>query len=123
MLSTIMSGIFFGVVSELSAFTLQLWQYRQLRYPVINIVLLFGVVMGLLASQIQHSGFLPVVLIAFAIGYIYEILNFRLLHWWDFPNTKFLVFTGQQGCSISVALLWAITPVAIIGIEKYILQL
>ena len=102
-----------GVVAEVTARAARFWLYRKPVYPVVNVVVMFGLVMGALATQIHAWGMAPVTLLALAVGYGYEMANFRWLNWWHFPDNRFLVFRGEQGCAIAVACLWAAVPLMV----------
>ncbi|PLW69859.1 hypothetical protein [Pseudohalioglobus lutimaris] len=110
----------FGIGAEAVARSARWWIYHKPSSPVINVLLMFGIVMGTLSAQVTQWGALQVTLIAFAIGYIYEIANFKWLCWWYFPDNKFLVFRGEQGCAISVACLWAAIPVSVDGVFRFL---
>jgi hypothetical protein len=112
--------LFIGLFCELTARLGKLWIYRKSIYPVLNILLMFGIVMGALSLLIPRTGLLPVFIIAIAIGYAYEKINFSHLHWWDFPGDKFLFFSGQEACARSVAILWGITPLLSNAIQSYV---
>jgi len=90
-----------------------LWLYRNPLYPVINVLVMFGLVMGGLSLAVPGLGHLPVFLLAWGIGYGYEQLNFTLLNWWDFPDDRFLVFEGRQACALAVGALWGLTPLIV----------
>ena len=98
--------LFVGLLCELTARLGKLWIYRKPIYPVLNILLMFGIVMGALSLLIPRTGSLPV--------------NFSHLHWWDFPGDKFLFFSGQEACARSVAILWGITPLLSNAIQSYL---
>lgn len=114
MLEYYLLGVAVGAVSEGGARLFRLWLYRNPVYPVANVLVMFGFVMGvLLAPLVPDLGYVPVFLIAGAVGYGYEILNFRVLDWWHFPGGKFLIFRGEQGCSVAVASCWAAVPLIV----------
>ena len=102
-----------GVVAETVARTARFWIYRKPVYPVVNVLVMFGLVMGALAASASGWGLAAVTLIALLIGYAYEMANFRWLNWWYFPDDRFLVFRGQQACALAVACLWAMIPAAV----------
>ncbi|MFQ3325153.1 MAG: hypothetical protein ACI90U_002988 [Pseudomonadales bacterium] len=110
-----------GILCELTARIGKFWLYRKPIFPILNIILMFGIVMGALSLLCQRSGLLPVFIIATAIGYAYEKINFSTLHWWDLPNDRFLVFKGKEACARSIAVLWGITPLISNAIQSAIL--
>jgi hypothetical protein len=100
-----------GALSEAVARTFGFWLYRNPVYPVVNVVLVFGLVMGGLSLLVPNLGLAVVFLLGLAVGYAYERLNFATLDWWYFPHDRFLAFRGKQGCAVSVAVLWGTVPV------------
>ena len=104
-------GVVVGAVSEIAARAGRFWRYRNPIYPVVNVALMFGVVMGGLSLLVPALGLAVVFPLGMVVGYAYERLNFAALDWWHFPHDRFLAFRGQQGCAISVAVLWGAVPV------------
>ncbi len=111
MLAAWLVGVVIGTISEVTARALRFWLYRTPVYPVVNVVLMFGVVMGGLSLLVPRLGLPVVFLLGLAVGYGYEWLNFAALDWWHFPHDRFLAFRGKQGCALSVAVLWGTVPV------------
>lgn len=113
MLESYLMAVVVGIAAELAARSGRLWLYRKPVNPVVNVIVVFGLVMGGLSLAVPALGHLPVFLLAWAIGYGYEQLNFAVLHWWDFPGDRFLIFEGRQACAISVGALWGLTPLIV----------
>jgi hypothetical protein len=114
MLETYLIAVAVGVCAEVTARLGRLWLYRRPLHPVINVLLMFGVVQGLfLASLVPLLGAIPVFLAGWAVGYGYELLNFHRLGWWHFPEDRFLFFKGNQACAMSVGALWGGVPIAV----------
>ncbi len=120
MIETYLSACLTGLVTEAIARAGRLWIYRSPVNPVINILVMFGLVMGGLSLSVNALGHIPVLLIAAMIGYGYELLNFAVLEWWDFPDDRFLVFEGKQACALSVGVLWGATPLIIHNLVQLI---
>ena len=59
-LGYILIGMVFGILTEIIAWWLRLWIYRQPQTPILNVVLVFGLLMGGLAAFIPRYGVLPV---------------------------------------------------------------
>jgi hypothetical protein len=104
-------GVLMGVAGEGMARAGQLWLYRRPLYPVVNVLMMFGVVMGGLSLLVPYAGAAIVFLLGVALGYAYEWWNLARLDWWYFPHDRFLVFRGKQGCALAVAALWGTVPV------------
>ena len=111
MLAVWLTGVVIGALSEVAARAFHFWLYRNPVYPVVNVVLMFGLVMGGLSLLVPHVGLAVVFLLGLSVGYAYEWLNFAALDWWHFPHDRFLAFRGKQGCAVSVAVLWGTVPV------------
>ncbi len=110
-----------GTGAEVIARSGRLWLYRKPVYPVVNVLVMFGVVHGLLlASAVPALGYVPVFLLGWGVGYAYEQLNFALLSWWDFPGDRFLVFRGKQACALSVGVLWGLVPVTVFYLATFL---
>lgn len=121
MLRYVVIGIAIGVVTELTARTFRLWIYHQQRTPVLNVIIMFGLIMGGLASRVRPLGLEVVVGIAFGIGLLYEIANLRVLKWWYFPNERLVFIRGHAAIVVVLALLWAAVPALIVGAQQMLL--
>ena len=113
MIKTYLIAIVVGALAETIAKIARLWVYRKPINPVINVLIMFGLVMGGLSLTVSSLGHFPVLIIASIIGYAYEQLNFSVLGWWDFPDDQFLVFKGKQACAVSVGIMWGFVPLII----------
>lgn len=108
-----LAAVAVGILTEVLARIFRLWLYRRSSYSVLNVLLMFGAVMGGLSLAVPALGFLPAFLVAAGIGYGYEQLNFSRLEWWHFPEDRFLVFRGRQACALSVGALWGLVPLVV----------
>jgi len=113
LVEAILIGIAIGVVGETTARVLGLWRYRAPHYPVLNVLVMFGVVMGALATLITTLSVATVFAIAFGIGLAYEALNLAYLHWWHFPNDRLGPIRGAGACAIAIAVAWGAVPLLI----------
>lgn len=120
MLRCVVIGMLIGTATELVARTLRLWIYRQRHTPVLNVVIVFGLIMGALASRIRPLGLPLVVGIAVGVGLVYEIGNLRVLKWWDFPDERLAFIRGHAAIVVVLALLWGAVPVMIVGVQAVI---
>jgi hypothetical protein len=105
-------GVALGAGGEALARALRLWVYHRPVYPFVNVVGMFGGVMGGLSLLDPELGSAGLFAIGWAIGFGYEWLNFLVLDWWHFPGDRFLVFRGRGACAASVATLWGLVPAA-----------
>ena len=121
MLRYVVIGMAIGVVTELAARTFRLWIYHKGYTPVLNVIIVFGLIMGGLASRVRPLGLEIVVGIAFGIGLLYEIANLRFLRWWSFPNERLVFIRGHAAIVVVLALLWAAVPALIVGVQRAVL--
>ena len=103
-------GMAIGAVTELVARLLRLRLYRNAIYPVLNILLVFGVIMGGLASANRLLRPLPTALIAGALGLAYESANLTWLHWWSFQDERQATGAGRTAIVVLLSVLWAVVP-------------
>ena len=106
-------GIAVGAVAETAALLLDLWRYRSPLYRVLNVLLVFGVVMGAVATLTPTLGIAAVFAIAFAIGLAYEAANLAWLDWWRFPDDRLGPIRGAAACAAAIAVAWGATPLLI----------
>ncbi len=117
MLFCVCIGIVFGIAAELAARRLRLWVYQRPQYPIINVIVVFGLLMGGIAALVPTVGGIAVFLIAFGAGLAYEILNLRQLHWWDFPDQRLVFIHGHVAIVVTLAVTWGIVPVLIASVR------
>jgi hypothetical protein len=72
---------------------------------------MFGLLMGVLSLLVPVIGMVPIFVVATLVGYGYEMINFGHLHWWIFPDDRFLIFKGKQACAWAVGCLWGGVPI------------
>lgn len=106
-----LTGIVIGVVSEAFANLLSLWRYKKIQYPISNIIVMFGLVCGLIAFFVD-SLWVQFLIMA-GIGVLYEILNFKVLDWWEFKDDKMLFIKGKVMITAVLAVTWGLIPVFI----------
>lgn len=108
-----MGGIAIGLVSEVAAYHRRLWLYRRPAYPVLNVLLGFGLVMGALSGLHAALGGLGLFAAGFGIGLAYEAANLLWLDWWYFPDDRLLGLRGKWACALGVSVAWGMVPVAL----------
>ena len=117
MLRCVIIGIIIGAVAELGARWLKLWVYRRSQYPIVNVVAVFGIIMGSLAALVPSLGLVVAFVIAFAVGLLYEIVNLTRLHWWSFPGERVAFIHGHAAIVVAIALLWGFVPLLIAAVR------
>ncbi len=115
-LRCVVIGMLIGTATELVARTFHLWVYHQRWTPVLNVLIVFGLIMGTLASRIRPLGLPVVVGVAVGVGLVYEIANLRVLKWWYFPNERLAFIRGHAAIVLVLALLWGAVPVMTVGV-------
>jgi hypothetical protein len=55
-LRCVIIGIVIRTVAELGVRWLQLWVYRRPHYPIVNVVAIFGIIMGSIATLVPSLG-------------------------------------------------------------------
>ncbi len=120
MLRCVVIGMLIGVATEVVARTFRLWVYHQRHTPVLNVLIVFGLIMGALASRMRPLGLPLVTGIAVGVGLAYEIANLRVLKWWYFPNDRLAVIRGHATIVVVLALLWGAVPGMIVAVQKAI---
>jgi hypothetical protein len=106
-----LTGMAIGAVSEAGAYWQQLWVYRKPIYPVLNILGMFGLVMGSLAELAPSLGLSGVFAVGFGVGLVYEILNLFYLDWWYFPGDRLGPLRGRRASALGVSVAWGAVPV------------
>lgn len=111
LLLCILIGVFIGVVSEFGANVLGFWRYRAPWLAHNNVLVMFGVVDGGLAYY--SASLWQAFIMAASIGTVYEIVNYKLTHWWEFPNNKMGPVRGIVPICVVLAFAWGSIPILI----------
>ncbi len=111
-------GVAVGVAAEFVARVFKLWIYRQPQTPIINVLAMFGLIMGGIAGAVPRIGLLPAFGVAFAVGLVYEVANLQWLDWWYFPEEHLAFVHGHTAIVLVLSLLWGAVPVMIVGAQQ-----
>jgi hypothetical protein len=114
----VLIGIGVGVAGEIGALLRRLWVYRNPLYQVLNVLLMFGLVMGTLAWAGSALGTPALFALGFGIGLLYETLNFVRLDWWYFPDNRLLGLQGKTACALGVSIAWGTVPVTVAWLAR-----
>lgn len=106
-------GAALGVAAEIVARVLRLWLFRHPLLAALNVVVVYGLIMGGLASQLRAAGPLPVFAAAFTIGLAYELANLQFLHFWHFPDQRSDASPARAAMVVVICLLWGVVPLVI----------
>ena len=118
MLRAFVTAVAIGVVTELAARRGRLWVYRRPLYPVLNVLVVFGAVMGAIATLGARLGVVAVFGIGVAIGLAWELANVAVLDWWFFPGDRLGVVRGRTACALAIAITWGLVPVMVFALTR-----
>lgn len=110
MLAYVLIGMTLGVITEMCARLLKLWVYRQPQTLLLNVIVVFGLVMGAIATLVPRHGMLPAFVIGCAVGLAYELANLAFLEWWDFPQQRLGFIRGHAAIVVVLSLGWGMVP-------------
>jgi hypothetical protein len=110
-------GIVIGAIAELGARSLRLWVYRRPQYPIVNVVVVFGIIMGSIAGLVPRLGLTLAFIVACAVGLLWEIVNLTRLHWWSFPGERVAFIHGHAAVVVVITLLWGFVPLLITAFQ------
>ena len=110
MLAYVLIGMTCGVITEVCARLLKLWVYRQPQTPVLNVIVVAGLIMGAIATLVPRYGMLPAFVLGFAVGLAYEVANLAFLKWWDFPDERLGFIHGHAAIVVLVSVGWGAVP-------------
>lgn len=106
---TILLGMALGVLVESCAWIMRWWEFRRFPLVVVQIVLVYGLVMGSLAAWVARWP-AAVFAVAFLIGLCSELLNLAFLRWWRFPDGRDDRSWMRLAQVVLLALAWGATP-------------
>lgn len=106
----VLIGMTVGVITEVCARLLRLWVYRQPQTPVLNVIVVFGLIMGAIAMLVPRHGLLVPFVIGAAVGVAYEVANLAVLKWWDFPDARLGFIRGHAAIVVVIGLAWGTVP-------------
>ena len=113
MLACVLLGLIIGTVTEITARTARLWLYRRPYTPVVNILGMFGLIMGGIAAAAGHLGTAATFGLGAAIGLAYELANLFILDWWYFPDERMAAVHGHTAIVLTLTLTWGVVPLMI----------
>jgi hypothetical protein len=112
----VLIGMTVGVITEACAWFLKLWVYRQPQTPVLNIIVVYGLVMGAIAALVPRSGVVPCAVMGGAVGLAYEATNLAFLKWWDFPGERLGFIRGHAAILVLLTVGWGVVPLMTAGV-------
>ncbi len=115
-----------GVLTEGAALGLKLWRYRNPLLPLLNILLMFGVVQGVclagfVGAQVPLLSIAPVLLMAGAlVGLAYEGANHFWLQAWTWSAAPLVGLSQPIDKAALVGASWGMVPVTIVALERIV---
>lgn len=106
-------GLALGVLVESAAWLFRLWEFRRRSFRLLVILLVYGLVMGSLATYAMRANWLPVFVTAALIGLAIELWNLQFGNWWRFPDGRDDHSAARAAMVLVLALLWGVVPLAI----------
>src|SRR5438094_457328 len=108
MLPYVLIGMVFGLLTEVGARVFNLWVYRHPQTPLLNVIVVSGLVMGSIAALVPRYGMPLAFAAAFAVGLAYEVANLAFLRWWDFPGERMGFIRGHAAIVVIASIGWGL---------------
>jgi len=105
-----LTALIIGVLAEAVARGLRLWVYRSPWLVLVNLIAMYGLVMGGIATLVPRRGAIAAFVLGALAGLAYELLNLRRLQWWSFPNQRLLFLRGHVAILAVLTVLWGLVP-------------
>lgn len=105
-----------GVVTEWAAARLGLWRYRLPRVRIVNVIVTFGVVYGLLSYLLADGGVLWLFGVGAAVGLVNEAVNEYGFRAWYFPGRSVPWLKGSTAV-VLIGLGWGLVPLIAVGLR------
>lgn len=105
-----------GVLVETAAGLLRLWKYKSVFGPVLNIVVMFGLVQGTCVAGLVGYGQVPasiapvLFMTGAVIGIFYEGLNEYAVHAWSWPDMPLFGLTASRDKAAAIGVAWGAVP-------------
>jgi len=121
-------GLGLGVLTETAAWRLGLWRYESRVTPILNVVVMFGLVHGLVLAGVvgahRHSAIgIPLLFMnGVFIGVGYEALNQFKLGAWTWGDRSLLGIRRPVDKAATVGVAWGAAPVITFLIAKALLN-
>lgn len=109
----VLLGIALGVLVEGFAWLLRWWEFRRKLFLLVQVVGMYGLVMGGLAAWVPRLGPGPTFGLACLLGLCSELLNVAFLKWWRFCDGRDDSSWGRLVVLLVLALAWGAAPLVI----------
>jgi len=121
-----LAALAIGTCVEVFARILNLWTYRSPLYPLINVVLIFGLVQGfgvgwVIGGREALRGVFPVLFMVGAVlGLLTEGLNEYWLHAWSWSDRPILGIRRSIDKSAFIGVAWGFAPLLTVFLARLI---
>jgi hypothetical protein len=121
-----LAALAIGTCVEVLARILNLWTYRSPLYPLINVVLIFGLVQGfgvgwVIGGREALRGVFPVLFMVGAVlGLLTEGLNEYWLHAWSWSDRPILGIRRSIDKSAFIGVAWGFAPLLTVFLARLI---
>ena len=128
-LSYLLAALLIGVVSEQAARMMRLWSYRRRFYPLLNVIVAFGLVQGLgvawtIGGRQQIGQIAPVLfMVGAVVGIAMEGANEYWLDVWFWNPKPILGITRPIDKAAFIGVMWGFAPVITVVIAHLLRQL
>ncbi len=128
-LSYLFAALLIGLICEQLARTMRLWRYKKPYYPILNVLIAFGLVQGLgvawtIGGRQEIGKIAPVLFMAGAVvGIAMEGANEYWLQAWSWSHRPIIGITRSIDKAAFVGAMWGFAPVATVIIAHLLRQL
>lgn len=120
----LLGGMVIGALAEAGARLLNLWRYRSIAWPLLNVPLMFGLVQGLLVGWViggrQDIGAIaPVLFMVGAVaGILLEGLNAYWWRAWSWSDKPLLGIKRPIDKAAFVGVAWGLAPILTVVVAR-----
>ena len=128
-LSYLLAALLIGLVSEQAARAMRLWSYRKPLYPVLNVVVAFGLLQGLgvawtIGGRQEIGRIAPVLfMVGAVVGIAMEGANEYWLDAWFWGRKPIIGITRPIDKAAFIGVMWGFAPVITVVIAHLLRQL
>jgi hypothetical protein len=115
--SHLIAGLLLGVIIEAGARAMGLWRYRTLGFALLNIVVTFGIVQGLLVGwviggRLEMVQIAPVLfMVGAVVGVLFEGLNRYWWRAWSWSDSPLLGIERAIDKAAFIGVAWGFVPI------------
>ena len=128
-LSYLLAALLIGLISEQAARAMRLWSYRKRFYPIVNVIVAFGLVQGLgvawtIGGRQDVGKIAPVLfMVGAVVGIAMEGANEYWLDAWSWTRRPILGISRPIDKAAFIGVMWGFAPVITVAIAHLLRQL